>query len=303
MKVGAVAIIGRPNVGKSTLVNLLCGHKVSIVSNKPQTTRYQVRGILTVPEYQLVFVDTPGIHEQTTALGKKMNESAKGALASVDLVVYVADVSRPPSKEDQDIAHLLKRAWHYPYAEENPGFNGVILCLNKMDKLKAEFVVENVEAYCKLFETENYMLTAMNRGHNSGPLLERIVERLPEGEMLYPDDEYTDQPMRRLAAELVREKALAYTRQEVPHGLATIVDAWDDQEGGNTRIFISIIVEREGQKAILIGRGGSMLKKIGTEARKDIEDITGRPVFLELFVKVREDWRQNPRMLNDLGLA
>lgn len=295
-RAGVVALIGRPNVGKSTLINLLVGQKVSIVSDKPQTTRRRALGILSEPEYQVVFVDTPGLHEPHTRLGKLLNEAASTALDGVDVVLIVVDSSRRPGPEDQAIARKLKDSgWLEPGKPR-------VLCLNKMDRLKAEFVVDHTEAYCSLFETDRYMLTSLTKRQNHELLLSMVVELLPEGEALYPEDEFTDQPMRFLAAELVREKALRLTRQEVPHALATVVDSWED-EGGLVRVAISIVVEKQGQKAILIGKGGQMLKRIGQEAREELEEMLERKVFLELFVKVREDWRQNIRMLRDLEYA
>lgn len=300
---GTVALIGKPNVGKSTLVNLLVGQKVSIVSDKRQTTRNRVLGIATSDDYQIVLMDTPGIHHPHTRLGKTMNDAAKSTIAEVDLIVFVAEANRPPQKEDQEIAALLKSSWKFPLQKDHPGFNGVILCLNKMDLLKAEHVVENVEAYCGLLGTEQYMLTCLTKGQNVDKLTEMILRYLPEGEPLFPADEFTDQPLRRLAAELVREKALAKTRQEIPHAIATLVDVWEDEPDTElTRIVMSIVVEKDGQKAILIGKGGQMLKQIGAEARAEIEALLERRVYLQLIVKVREEWRQNPRMLHELGL-
>lgn len=299
-KSGALALLGKPNVGKSTLTNLLVGQKVTIVSDKPQTTRTQVRGILTTEEAQIVLVDTPGLHSPHTELQKIMNRSAQGSMGDVDLVLVVVDVSRLPDREDEALADMIKKSWKYPYAEENPGFSGIMLCLNKMDRLKAEDVNEHVEAYCKLFKTEEYMLTCMTKAHNQGKLLEMMLKWLPEGEALYPEDMVTDSPMRTISAELIREKTLEKTRQEVPHSVAVHVDSWEE-EPNRTVIHASIIVEKQGQKAIVIGQKGSMVKEIGTEARKEIEDMLGgRHVFLELHVKVRPEWRQSARMLHEL---
>ena len=288
-KSGMVALIGRPNVGKSTLVNLFVGHKVSIVSDKPQTTRRRALGILSEPEFQIVFVDTPGMHEPHTRLGKLLNESAETALDGVDAVLVVVDSSKRPGPEDEAIAAKLEATGWL-----NPG-SKLLLCLNKMDRLKAEFVVEHTELYCKLFRTESYMLTSLTKRQNTDLLLSMLVELLPEGPPLYPEDEFTDQPMRFIAAELVREKALRLTRQEVPHAIATVVDEWEEEEDGRVRVAVSIVVEKQGQKAILIGKGGTMLKKIGQEARLELNEMLGARVHLELFVKVREEWRQNRR--------
>ncbi|MBL8047698.1 MAG: GTPase Era [Chthonomonas sp.] len=296
---GAVALVGKPNVGKSTLTNLLVGQKVTIVSNKPQTTRVSIRGIVTTTDYQVVLVDTPGLHAAHTELQKLMNKSAAGSLGDVDLVLVVVDASRKPDKEDETLADMVSKTWKYPYAEENPGKSGILLCLNKMDRLKAEDVVEHTEAYMRLFNAEESMLTCLTKRLNHHLLLKMIVDRLPEQEALFPEDAITDSPMRSIAAELVREKALALTQKEVPHSIGVMVDHWED-EPNMTTIHASIIVEKQGQKAIIIGRGGSMIKQIGTQARLEIEEMIGRKVNLDLTVKVRPEWRQSARMLHEL---
>lgn len=295
MKAGFVTLIGKPNVGKSTLLNHIVGQKVSIVSDKAQTTRRRLLGIASTERYQIVFVDTPGVHEPHTQLGKILNKAAEDALAEADVILVVVDSSKKPDREDEAIAAMVGRATSTGRGTPPP----VVLCLNKMDLLKAHHVEENVAAYCGLFGTDAYMMTTMTKGHNADRLVDLLVERLPESEQLFPDDEITDQPMRLLAAEIIRERALQLTRQEVPHALATLVDEWEEKPG-LTRISASIVVEKAGQKAIIIGRGGAMLKRIGSEARLEIEAWTGTKVYLELFVKVRTDWRQNPRMLHDL---
>ncbi|MEQ1822624.1 MAG: GTPase Era [Fimbriimonadaceae bacterium] len=285
-KFGMVAMIGKPNVGKSTLLNSMVGQKVSIVSARPQTTRRQVMGIVTGEGYQIAFIDTPGIHEPHTLLARSMVEQARQSLGDVDLVLYVADASKRVEELDKQIADLTKGL-------------PVIVCLNKMDKLKPEFVVETVEAYCTLFQTEKYMMTVATQERNVPVLVDMIVDALPEGESMFDEDDFTDQPMRFMAAELIREKVLLSTREEVPHATAVRVESWEE-EPKRTYIRAEIIVEKTGQRAILIGKGGQFLKDIGTKARLEIEALIGRPVFLELFVKVREDWRMNPRILNEL---
>ncbi len=289
-KSGIVAMLGKPNVGKSTLLNALVGQKVSIVSNKPQTTRRRVLGVAQGDDYQIGFVDTPGIHEPHTRLGRAMVESARQALDGVDLVLFVADASKRPEEIDEQIAKLVQ-------ASEIP----VFLCLNKMDLLRAEMVVTTVEAYTKLFGVgdDGYMLTTATRRHNLDKLLMAILERIPEGEPMFPEDEYTDQSSRFIAAELIREKVLIATKQEVPHATAVVIDEWTEEEG-MLHIRAEIIVEKQGQKAILIGRHGDFIKKIGTEARTEIQALLERPIFLDLHVKVREDWRMNPRMLQEM---
>jgi len=291
MKTGLVAMLGKPNVGKSTLVNALVGQKVSIVSNKPQTTRRRVMGVVQGKDYQVAFIDTPGIHEPHTTLGRAMVESARHALDSVDLILYIADASKKPDESDRQIARLIR--------PEGEPLAPIILDLNKMDLLAAEMVTGTVEAYTKLFQPDEYMLTTATKRHNLDKLLNLIIERLPEGDPMFPEDEYTDQPLRFLAAEIIREKVLQHTKQEVPHATAVQVDEWTDEEG-LTRIHATIVVEKPGQKAILIGKHGQFIKQVGTAARLELQQLLERQIFLELFVKVREDWRMNPRMLQEL---
>lgn len=291
-RAGLVAMVGKPNVGKSTLLNALVGQKVSIVSNKPQTTRRRVLGIVQGEDYQVAFIDTPGIHEPHTTLGRAMVEAARQALADVDAVLYVADVSRKPDDIDRSIAKLVR-------PREGEAKTPVILCLNKMDLLPAEMVQDNVDAYTKLFGTEQYMLTTATKQHNLDKLLGLILEQMPEGEPLYPEDEYTDQPLRFLAAEIIREKVLQQTKQEIPHATAVTVEDWEE-DPALVRIRATIVVEKPGQKAILIGKHGQFVKAIGTAARLEIQQLIEKQVFLELYVKVREDWRMNPRMLKEL---
>lgn len=288
MRSGVVALIGKPNVGKSTLLNRIVGQKVSIVSNKPQTTRRRVLGIAHGEDYQIAFIDTPGIHEPHTRLGRAMVDAARASLKDVDVVVVVVDASGRPGDMDKRIAELLKGL-------KTP----LLICLNKMDLLKADQVAATVEAYCGLFGTENYMLTTATAGHNVSKLAEQIVERLPEGPPHYPDDEFTDQSSRFMAAELIREKVLRDSRQEVPHATAVVVDTWDEA-GDLIKIGATIYVEKPSQRGILIGKQGQFLKRVGMDARLEIETLIGRRVHLDLHVKVREDWRMNPRVLHEL---
>lgn len=290
-RTGLVALIGKPNVGKSTLLNAIVGQKVSIVSDKPQTTRRRVTGIATTDRYQIIFVDTPGIHEPHTRLQKSMVEHSRAALADVDAVLFVVDGSRHPGQDDVEMAKLIRGS-----SQGAP----VILCMNKMDRLKAENVEAFVEAYCGLAGTEEYMLTTATQGRNIDKLVDLVVARLPVGDPIYPEDEFTDQSSRFLVGEIVREKILAATRQEVPHATAVLVDQWTEEPSGLLRIGAAIIVERASQRGILIGKGGQFLKQVGTQARLEIENLLGRKIFLELTVKVREGWRMNPRMLQEL---
>lgn len=285
---GYVALVGQPNVGKSTLLNALVGQKVSIVSNKAQTTRRSVVGVMQGEGFQIAFIDTPGVHEPHTVLGKTMLEEARQGLAGVDLVVIVADASRRPNDADRRIAQMVGDAPR-------------ILALNKMDRLRAEMVVTHTEAYTKLFGTEEYMLTTATQGVNLSNLVEMIVERLDEGEPQFDEDTFTDQTMRFMAAELIREKVLVATRQEVPHACAVQLRDWVEEEDGRVTIYADIIVEKEGQKAILIGNKGQFIKSIGTQSRQEISELIGKGVHLELHVKVRPDWRQSPRMIKELN--
>lgn len=291
-KSGYVTLIGKPNVGKSTLLNHVVGQKVSIVSNKPQTTRRRVIGIAHGPDYEAIFIDTPGIHEAHTQLGKEMVEQARMSLADVNLVVYVADGSHHPGELDKEIAKIIKAS-----ELKVP----VLLCMNKMDLLKAEDVVRNVEAYQKLLglSDEDYMLTTATQGINVDRMMEMIVARLPEGDPVYPEDEFTDQSTRFLSGELVREKILIATRQEIPHSVAVMVTDWEE-EGDLVRIGAEILVEKASQRGIIIGKGGQFLKTIGTKAREEIEALLGTRVHLDLHVKVAEGWRMNPRILREL---
>jgi GTPase len=297
MRAGMVAMVGKPNVGKSTLLNAFVGQKVSIVSDKPQTTRRRVLGIAQGENYQIAFLDTPGIHEPHTQLGRSMVDAARQSLGDVDLVLVVVDSSKRPDEIDKQIAALI--APPKEAAGSLPKLP-VLLCMNKMDKLRADMVQPQVEAFTRLFGTEDYMMTVATTGVNLEKLREMIVERLPEGDPLFPEDEFTDQPLRFMASELIREKVLTATRQEVPHATAVVVDEWEEGEDGIVHIAASIIVEKQGQKAIIIGRGGQFIRDVGTKARLEIEQLIGKQVFLDLHVKVREDWRMNPRMLREM---
>lgn len=287
---GVVSLIGKPNVGKSTLLNAMVGQKVSIVSDKPQTTRRRALGIAQGEDYQIAFIDTPGFHDPHTRLGKSMVDQAKSALSDIDLIVYVADASSPPGDGDRSIAKLLEPAF---------GKIPILLCLNKMDRLKPEYVQHYVDLYSDLIHPFDYMMTTATKGLNVEKLLSMIAEKLPEQEALYDAEEFTDQSSRFIAAELVREKILHATRQEVPYATAVSITAWQN-DAEATRIEAEIYVERSSQRAILIGKGGAFLKKIGTAARLEIEELLESRVFLQLHVKVVEDWRMNPRVLKEL---
>ncbi len=290
-KSGFVAVVGKPNVGKSTLVNDYVGEKIAIVSPKPQTTRRVIRGILTRPDAQIIFVDTPGIHKAVHRLGQVMVESATTVLNEVDVVVLVVDGSRMPTAEDKQIGELLQSHVRVP----------VLLALNKMDLLKPFNIQAVTEAYWSIVKHDDWMRISATRKDNLDKLLDQILARLPAGPELFPPDQVTDQPLQFLASELIREQVLLNTRQEVPHSVAVAIDEWGDRKPDLTHIGATIYVERESQKAILIGAGGSMLKKIGQNARQEIEGWVGHQVFLELWVKVWDKWRERDSSLRELG--
>jgi GTP-binding protein Era len=292
-KAGFVAVIGKPNVGKSTLVNALVGAKVAIVSPKPQTTRRVIRGILTRADAQIVFVDTPGIHQPKHKLGAAMVQAARNAINDVDVVVFMTDGSRLPTEEDQRIGKLLNEQCRAP----------VLLVLNKMDLLKPADVQAVTEAHWALVKYADWMRISATRGTNLDKLLTQILERLPPGPELYPADQVTDQTLQAIAAELIREQVLLRTRQEIPHSVAVAIEEWEERRADLTHISATIYVERDSQKGILIGAGGAMLKTIGQRARAEIEAWVGHQVYLELWVKVWEKWRERESSLRQLGLV
>lgn len=288
---GFVAVLGKPNVGKSTLINAYVGQKVAIVSSKPQTTRRRLLGILTLPQAQIIFIDTPGIHSPKHKLGEYMVETAARALRDVDLVLFMVDVSEPPTEEDEEIARLLGRGRPAP----------IILALNKIDLLPPERLEPRAEAYLSLVACQESMAISATRGDNRGELLALIIQYLPLGPRYYPPDQVTDQDLRFMAAELIREQALERLHQEVPHAVAVVVEEFQERREDLTYISATIYVERDSQKGILLGQGGKMLKRIGTAARKEIEALLGKELYLELWVKVSKRWRQNEGALRRLG--
>jgi GTP-binding protein Era len=277
------------------MVNALVGEKISIVSDKVQTTRRRALGVLTTGEYQIAFIDTPGIHAPHHRLGRALNETAKTSLVDADVVLVVVNGGQDPTAEDRQIAELMRQSNLIGEKRAHP----VILCINKMDLLKPHCVEPRWAAFHELFEPDDAIMTCMTKEHNLKELVALLVSKLPEAAPMYDEDTYTDQSMRTLSAEIVREKAIRQLRQEVPHALATYVEEWEEEER-RTVISCVLLCETEGQKAILIGKRGKMLRTIGTEARLEIEKLIERPVFLELFVKVRTDWRQSERHLREL---
>jgi GTP-binding protein Era len=291
---GFVSLLGRPNAGKSTLLNALVGEKLAIVSDKPQTTRTTIQGVANIGGAQVVFVDTPGIHKSTTLFNQRMMETVRSVLEDRDVLLYVVDAAATFSTEDAEAVAALKNL-------STP----TLLLINKIDRVPDKRqLLPLIEQYKSIREFAEYIPVSAKTGEGLDRVREAIVSRLPEGPAYFPADHLTDQPERFLAAELIREQILGQTRQEVPHAAAVLIDRWEEtpprtgSKEGLTRIAATIYVERPGQKAIVIGAGGASLKKIGTLARLEIEKLLARKVFLELFVKVQKDWRENPEFLN-----
>ncbi len=291
MKSGFVAIIGRPNVGKSTLLNQILGQKIVITTDKAQTTRKRIKGILTNPEGQIVFVDTPGVHKPLNKLGEFLLDEAKVAVPDADVILFLVDGSEPAGKGDNWIAQNLLQT-NIP----------IIIVMNKVDKIKkTEKVEENLLTYKTLF-SENLPVVRISAktGRNIDTLIKNIYKKLPQGEALYPEDIVTEETMRDVTEEIIREKILLNTSDEIPHSVAVKVDKYKEEETID-KISASIFCEHKSQKGILIGKGGSLLKKIGTEARLELEKIVEKKVFLELQVKVEKDWRKKQNILKNFG--
>jgi GTP-binding protein Era len=283
-----VAIVGRPNAGKSTLVNRLVGEKVAIVTSRPQTTRNRIQGIVNRENAQVVLIDTPGMHRPESELGKQMMGEVNAAIESVDIVALLLDASEPFGVGDRRAVERVER------------FEGTrFLLLNKIDRIPKAELLPRIDAFAKDGKFQEMIPISALKGDGVDRLLEKFVEYLPAGAPTFPVDQYTDQPERFLASELVREKAMEATTQEVPHAVAVICDAFEETEK-LIRIRATIYVDREGQKGILIGSGGGTLKKIGTAARKELESIFGTKIFLELYVKVLKNWRENPQIVRQL---
>jgi GTP-binding protein Era len=285
---GFVSILGRPNAGKSTLLNILVGMKVAIVADKPQTTRTPVQGVLTRPGFQIVFVDTPGIHQADSSIQKRMMDAVRNAVDDEpDVLLFLVDAAVPFSEADRNAVSLLQRS-------EAPA----IAVFNKIDRIKEKSkLLPLIGQYQKLHPFAAFVPISARKGEGLVELQKEIVQRLPEGPPYFPEDHVTDQPERFLAAELVREQALLLTREEVPHSVAVLVDKWETSPN-ITRVYATIYVEREGQKRILVGAKGAMLARIGTKAREEIEKVLGARIYLSLFVKVTPDWREKPAFLN-----
>ncbi|MBI3083059.1 MAG: GTPase Era [Candidatus Omnitrophica bacterium] len=296
---GFVGIIGRPNVGKSTMLNYYLGEKIAIVSPHPQTTRHRILGVLTRAEAQVMFIDTPGLHKPQHALGRSMVEQAKAVLDEADVLVVVIDGRCGLTQQDQEVFARLGGALRGPKTgvARSPS---ALLAINKVDVVKKPRLLPLLDACARTKVFSECIPVSARTGEQMDVLLERIVTHLPEGPRWYEPQQHTDQTPTQLVGELIREQALLATRQEVPHAIAVLVDQLEEREGV-TAIQATLLVERPGQKAILIGRGGTMLKRIGQAARGEIERLLGRKVHLGLWVKVAEDWRRDEQILRQLG--
>ena len=289
---GYVALVGRPNAGKSTLLNRLVGEKIAAVSNKPQTTRHQIRGVISRPAGQVVLVDTPGVHQPGYLLNRRMMAAVHDALEGVDLVCLIRDASAPTGNGDRFVLDLIKKSG-----------KPAMLLLNKTDKIDDKRgLLPLIEWYSREHEWRAVVPLSARTGDQLEDLVLEFVSNLPEGEPIFEEDELTDQPMRVIVAEMVREKILKVTGEELPYVTAVVTERYEEVSEDLARIYCAIYVERESQKRIIIGKGGARLKEVGTEARRDVERLVGHKVYLELFVKVEEGWRDSPRALNEMGI-
>ncbi|MBD7943842.1 MULTISPECIES: GTPase Era [Psychrobacillus] len=292
-KSGFISIIGRPNVGKSTFLNRVIGQKIAIMSDKPQTTRNKVQGVLTLDESQMIFIDTPGIHKPKHKLGDFMLKVAKNTLREVDVILFMVNATEPRGKGDEFIIDLLEK-------NETP----VFLVINKIDQVHPDDLIGIIESYKDKYDFAEIVPISALQGNNVERLLETIQSYLPEGPQYYPADQVTDHPERFIISELIREKVLHLTREEIPHSIAVVIDKIkkeEDTDKDMIRVMATIIVERDSQKGIVIGKKGALLKEVGTRARHDIEMLLGTKVFLELWVKVQKDWRNKSAHLRDYG--
>jgi GTP-binding protein Era len=290
-KSGFVSIIGRPNVGKSTFINRVIGQKIAIMSDKPQTTRNKIQGVYTTNQSQTIFIDTPGIHKPKHKLGDFMMKVAQNTLKEVDLILFMINAEEGYGRGDEFIIERLKQT-------KTP----VFLLINKIDQIHPDQLLPLIEKYKQLYPFQEIVPISALQGNNVDSLLKQIEEILPEGPQYYPEDQVTDHPERFIITELIREKVLHLTREEIPHSIAVVMDTLERREN-NQAIFVgaTIIVERNSQKGIVIGKQGSMLKEVGKRARVDIEALLGSKVFLELWVKVQKDWRNKASQLRDYG--
>jgi GTP-binding protein Era len=289
---GYVALVGRPNAGKSTLLNHLVGEKIAAVSNKPQTTRHKIQGIVTLDDGQIVFVDTPGVHKPGYLLNRRMMAAVHDAILSVDVVVLMRDASVSTGNGDRFVLDLVKES-------EKPA----VLVLNKIDKIKDKGeLLPVIEFYSKEYEFAEIVPISALKGEAIDNLLRQIVKHLPTGEPIFGEDELTDQSVRTIVAEMVREKILETTGEELPYVTAVVTEKFDESNPNVPKIYCAIYVERTSQKKIIIGKGGARIKDVGIKARRDIEKLIGKKVYLQLFVKVVEDWRNQGRSLDEIGI-
>ena len=288
-KTGFIAIVGRPNVGKSTLMNAILGEKVAIVSNKPQTTRNRIIGIHTKGEAQFVFLDTPGIHTPKNSLGEFMVKTANSTMTDADAVILVVDVSKEISSVEQNVIKYLKQS----------GLPSII-ALNKVDLCRREQIAETIQKYSEAHDFDAFVPICAKNGKNVGELLDECEKFLSESDWFFPSDMVTDQPERQVAAEIIREKILRTLDKEVPHGTAVVIEEYKD-EGSLVRIRAEIFCEKASHKGIIVGKGGASLKLIGTYAREDLERMLGAKVYLNLWVKVKENWRESARTVGNFG--
>jgi GTPase len=290
-KSGFVAIVGRPNVGKSTLMNQVIGQKIAIMSDKPQTTRNKIHGVYTTDDVQIVFLDTPGIHKPNSKLGNYMLKAAESAFNEVDAILFLTDVTEPIGGGDRYIMEQLKKVINTP----------VFLVLNKIDKIHPDEMLPVIDKFRKQMNFSEIVPVSALQGNNVNSLLEQVSKYLIEGPMYYPADQITDHPEQFVCAELIREKLLHLTREEVPHSIAVEIESMSVQDNGLVNIGAVIFVERDSQKGIIIGKSGALLKEVGKLARLDIEKLLGSKIFLELWVKVNKDRRNRESMLKSLG--
>ena len=291
MKFGYVSVVGRPNVGKSTLINNILGIKVSITSNKPQTTRNNIRGIYNDEESQIVFLDTPGIHKPKNKLGKFLNKETYSSFDETDLILFMVNAEEKLGKGDEFVLEKIKQE-----KEDRK----VFLIINKIDRIKKEELINIINEYNKLYNFDEIIPISAIKDININDLLKTIKKYLPEGEKVYPEDEYTDKSLRFLISELVREKVLRKTQEEVPHSVTCVVENYEETKS-SIHIDVLIIAERDGIKKILVGHSGKMIKEIGIDARKDIENLVGKKVYLNLFVKTVNNWRDRDKYLKEYG--
>ena len=288
---GFVSIIGRPNVGKSTLMNRILGEKIVITSDKPQTTRNRIKGIHTIPGAQMIFIDTPGIHRATSLFNRYMVDEALAAIREVDVILFLVEAGSPPEGQESLILELL--------AEVSAP---VILVLNKIDLVQKSALLASMDRYARLYPFREIIPVSALSGDGVDQIVRSVYSLLPEGPLYFPDEILTDLPERFIVAEIIREKVFRLTRDEIPYSTAVEVESFKErQDGGLISIAAVINVERDSQKGIVIGRKGEMLKKIGMQSRREIEQLLDAKVYLELFVRVRKDWSENPRMLKELG--